>query len=179
MRLERRAYHGSHMKVRRDLLAASLTAALTLAAAGQTPSFQGLGQMPGSIFAGGTYSSGISGDGSTIMGYGWVCAGGQNFANIFDQKAKAFLQIAGANRIVIDTGLNLPSMLWASQWDESRSVLAYRHLDTVLEVGLVRPDGSACHAAALDPESREVTGLFSLQGWNNDSVWARGQAPVI
>jgi Glycosyl Hydrolase Family 88. len=106
----------------------------------------------------------------------WVCAGGQNFANIFDQKANAFLQIAGANRIVIDTGLNLPSMLWASQWDERRSVLAYRHLDTVLEVGLVRPDGSACHAAALDAESREVTGLFSLQGWNNDSVWARGQA---
>lgn len=106
----------------------------------------------------------------------WVCAGGQNFANIFDQEANAFLQIAGANRIVIDTGLNLPSMLWASQWDERRSVLAYRHLDTVLDVGLVRPDGSACHAAALDPESREVTGLFSLQGWNNDSVWARGQA---
>ena len=106
----------------------------------------------------------------------WVCAGGQNFANNFDQEANAFLQIAGANRIVIDTGLTLPSMLWASQWDERRSVLAYRHLDTVLDVGLVRPDGSACHAAALDPESREVTGLFSLQGWNNDSVWARGQA---
>ncbi len=32
--------------------------------------------MPGSTFAGGTYSSGISGDGSTIVGYGWVCAGG-------------------------------------------------------------------------------------------------------
>ena len=77
MRLRRRAYHSSHMKVRRDLLVASLTTALTLAAAGQTPSFQGLGQMPGSTFAGGTYSSGISGDGSTIMGYGWVCAGGQ------------------------------------------------------------------------------------------------------
>jgi hypothetical protein len=34
--------------------------------------------MPGSTFAGGTYRSGISGDGSTIMGYGWVCAGGQS-----------------------------------------------------------------------------------------------------
>src|SRR6266702_2589360 len=32
----------------------------------------------------------------------WVFAGGDNFANIFDRHAKAFLQIAGANRIVID-----------------------------------------------------------------------------
>jgi len=106
----------------------------------------------------------------------WVFAGGDNFANIFDLKTKAFLQIAHADRIVIDTGLNLPSMLWASQWDSERAALAYRHLDTVLEVGLLRADGSNRHAAALDPQTRAVTGLFSLQGWSNDSVWARGQA---
>lgn len=106
----------------------------------------------------------------------WALAGGDNFANIFDRKAGAFLQIAGADRIVIDTGLNLPSMLWASQREPERAALAYRHLDTVLEIGLVRADGSSCHAAALDPQTRAVTGLFSLQGWSNDSVWARGQA---
>ncbi|WP_158906988.1 glycoside hydrolase family 88 protein [Burkholderia sp. L27(2015)] len=105
----------------------------------------------------------------------WALAGGDNFANIFDRKAGAFLQIANADRIVIDTGLNLPSMLWASQWEPNRGTLAYQHLDTVLKVGLVRDDGSNCHAAALDPESRAVTGLFSLQGWTNESVWARGQ----
>jgi unsaturated chondroitin disaccharide hydrolase len=106
----------------------------------------------------------------------WAFAGGDNFANIFDRKANAFLQIAGADRIVIDTGLNLPSMLWASQWEPARATLAYRHLDTVLEVGLIRADGSNCHAAALDPQTRAVTGLFSLQGWSNGSTWARGQA---
>jgi len=106
----------------------------------------------------------------------WTLAGGNNFANIFDRKASAFLQITGADRIVIDTGLNLPSMLWASQWEPERAALAYRHLDTVLEIGLLRADGSSCHAAALHPETRAVTGLFSLQGWSNDSVWARGQA---
>lgn len=105
----------------------------------------------------------------------WALAGGDNFANIFDRKAQAFLQIANADRIVIDTGLNLPSMLWASQWEPARAALAYRHLDTVLEVGLVRADGSNCHAAALDPETRAVTKLFSLQGWSDSSVWARGQ----
>jgi unsaturated chondroitin disaccharide hydrolase len=105
----------------------------------------------------------------------WLLAGGDNFANIFDRKARAFLHIAGADRIVIDTGLNLPSMLWASQGEPERAALAYRHLDTVLEIGLIRADGSSCHAAALDPETRAVTGLFSLQGFNNDTVWARGQ----
>jgi unsaturated chondroitin disaccharide hydrolase len=106
----------------------------------------------------------------------WVFAGGDNFANIFDSRAKAFLQIAGANRIVIDTGLNLPSMLWAAQFEPERADLAYRHLDTVLEVGLIRADGANCHAAELNPESRVVTRLFSLQGWSDSSVWARGQA---
>jgi unsaturated chondroitin disaccharide hydrolase len=106
----------------------------------------------------------------------WAFAGGDNFANIFDRRAQAFLQIANADRIVIDTGLNLPSMLWASQWEPGRAELAYRHLDTVLAVGLIRPDGSNCHAAALDPKTRAVTGLFSLQGWSNSSTWARGQA---
>jgi unsaturated chondroitin disaccharide hydrolase len=106
----------------------------------------------------------------------WTFSGGDNFANIFDTRAKAFLQIAGANRIVIDTGLNLPSMLWAAQFEPERAALAYRHLDTVLDVGLIRADGSNCHAAELDPETRAVTRLFSLQGWSDSSVWARGQA---
>jgi len=105
----------------------------------------------------------------------WALAGGENFANIFDSRAGAFLQIAGADRIVIDTGLNLPSMLWASQWEPPRGALSYRHLDTVLEVGLVRADGSSCHAAALHHETRAVTRLFSLQGFSDDTVWARGQ----
>ena len=106
----------------------------------------------------------------------WAFSGGDNFANIFDRKTKAFLQIANADRIVIDTGLNLPSMLWASQWEPERAALAYRHLDTILEIGLIREDGSNCHAASLDPQTRAVTGLFSLQGWSNSSTWARGQA---
>jgi unsaturated chondroitin disaccharide hydrolase len=106
----------------------------------------------------------------------WALAGGDNFANIFDRKAGAFLQIAGANRIVIDTGLNLPSMLWASQWEPKRATLPYRHLDTVLDIGLVRADGSSCHAAELHAETREIVRLFSLQGWTDTSVWARGQA---
>lgn len=36
-----------------------------------TPSFQGLGPMPGDN-GGGTFANGVSGDGSTMVGYTWV-----------------------------------------------------------------------------------------------------------
>jgi len=47
---------------------------LTSPAAAQTPtpSFQGLGQMPGTMSGGGTYVNAVSGDGSTLIGYTWV-----------------------------------------------------------------------------------------------------------
>ena len=78
--------HTNH-KLPGFLFLTTLTATLMLVAAAQTASspetapqtasFQALGQMPGVWPAAGTYASGISGDGSTIMGYGWVCANGQ------------------------------------------------------------------------------------------------------
>lgn len=46
-----------------------------------------------------------------------------------DDDLKTCLQVAGADRIVIDTGLNLPSIPWASQWEPERTTLAYRHLE--------------------------------------------------
>jgi len=58
------------MKVRRHLLAAALTASFTLASA-QTAVLRD-GPNARFTYAGGTYSSAISGDGSTIMGYNWV-----------------------------------------------------------------------------------------------------------
>jgi hypothetical protein len=68
------------------LLATTLTATLMLPAsaqtnsfqeaATQTPSFQGLGQMPGAMRGAGTFAANISNDGSTIVGYAWVCPNG-------------------------------------------------------------------------------------------------------
>ncbi len=66
------------------ILVASLALAAraqTNKAATQTASFQGLGQMPGGWPAAGTYASAISADGSTIMGYGWVCFNGGTKCN--------------------------------------------------------------------------------------------------
>ncbi len=70
----------------------------------QTPSFQGLGQMPGSTFAGGTYSTAVSGDGSTIMGYGWVCAGGRSKCNSTDMVRAYIWTVAGGYQILDTAG---------------------------------------------------------------------------
>ena len=99
-----RAWNGAIKKQRRYLSVTILTATLTLVAAAQTPSFQGLGQMPGATFAGGTYSSGISGDGSTIMGYGWVCAAGQSKCNSSDTVLAYRWTVAGKYQILGSRG---------------------------------------------------------------------------
>ena len=71
---------GIRFKIIQKLVLAVLLAvfisASAAAAAAQKASFLKLGQMPGVWRAAGTYASAISGDGSTIMGYGWVCANG-------------------------------------------------------------------------------------------------------
>ena len=96
------AWNGAINKLSGCLLVTTLTATLTLAAAVQTPSFQGLGQMPGATF--GTYASGISGDGSTIMGYGWVCAAGQSKCNSSDTVLAYRWTVAGKYQILGSRG---------------------------------------------------------------------------
>ena len=85
-----RACDGAINHLPRFLLATTMTA-LTLSAAAQTndlreaatqtPSFQGLGQMPGAMRGAGTFAVNISSDGSTIVGYAWVCPNGGTTCN--------------------------------------------------------------------------------------------------
>jgi probable HAF family extracellular repeat protein len=58
-------------------LLAMFTTTLLLPAAAQEASFEGLGQMPGASKGFGTYANALSADGSTIVGYAWVCMNGQ------------------------------------------------------------------------------------------------------
>jgi probable HAF family extracellular repeat protein len=68
------------------------------AAMAQTPSFQTLGQMPHA--GAGTYASGISGDGTTIMGYGWIC-------NIGTKKDCSYSDTVRAYRWTVVAGYQL------------------------------------------------------------------------
>lgn len=88
----------------RVLAVSALAATLALPAAAQTPSFQGLGQMPGVWPGGGTYASAISGDGSTIMGYGWVCPNGTRTCTSSDTVKAYRWTVAGKYQVLGSRG---------------------------------------------------------------------------
>jgi uncharacterized membrane protein len=79
-------------------------------AAAQTSSFQGLGQMPGAMIGAGSFASAISSDGSTIVGYAWVCPnGGTNCSST--GKTEAFRwTAAGKYEVLGDLGNEIGSM---------------------------------------------------------------------
>jgi probable HAF family extracellular repeat protein len=92
-------------KLPRLLFVTTLTITLMLVpAAAQTPSFHGLGQMPGVWPAAGTYASAISGDGSTIMGYGWVCPNGGTSCTSSDRVKAYRWTVAGKYQILGSNG---------------------------------------------------------------------------
>ena len=91
----------------------ALSTSLILSAVGQTASFQGLGQMPGAMSGAGTFSQSISGNGSTIVGWAWVCPnGGTNCTS--SGKTEAFLwTMSGKYRLLGDLGSSVGSMALA------------------------------------------------------------------
>jgi probable HAF family extracellular repeat protein len=82
--------------------AIAFASALAPRAAALSASFQGLGEMPGVWPAGGTYASAISGDGSTIMGYGWVCSNGGTSCDSADS-VKAYRWTIAARYNILGT----------------------------------------------------------------------------
>jgi probable HAF family extracellular repeat protein len=98
--------HLSRLKDHASRLAIFLviSTAVALPAAAQTPSFRGLGQMPGVWPSGGTYASAISADGSTIMGYGWVCQLGGTTCASSDMVQAYRWTVAGGYKILGSPG---------------------------------------------------------------------------
>jgi probable HAF family extracellular repeat protein len=92
-------------KLPRLLFVTTLTITLMVVpAVAQTPSFHGLGEMPGVWPAAGTYASGISGDGSTIVGYGWVCPNGGTSCTSSDRVKAYRWTVAGKYQILGSSG---------------------------------------------------------------------------
>ena len=100
-------------------LLAVLTAILTLSAAAQTASFQGLGQMPGAMRGAGTFANAISGDGSTIVGYAWVCRSGPPTCTSSDKTEAFRWTVAGKYQLLGDLGSSIGSMALATSSDGS------------------------------------------------------------
>lgn len=79
----------------------------------QSASFQGLGQMPGAMLGAGTFPQSISADGSTIIGWAWVCPNGGTKC-VSSDKTEAFRWTrSGKYQLLGDLGSSIGSMAFA------------------------------------------------------------------
>jgi probable HAF family extracellular repeat protein len=207
-----RACDGAINKLARLLFVSTLTATLTLAAAAQTntsqeaptqtPSFQGLGQMPGAMGGAGTFAVSISGDGSTIIGYAWVCPNGGTTCNSSGKTEAYRWTAAGKYQVLGDLGSSVGSMAFATTSNGSvvvgeapkgqNSFGAFRWTATQ---GMVALPASMLYANGITADGSMVvgqdnwwktsgqTGIFGPFPGNQDQTQASGvsgtsQAPV-
>lgn len=79
--------------------------------------------------------------------------------------------------VIIDNMMNLELLMWAARAaNEPRyREIAVAHADTALK-NHFRPDGSSFHLVDYDPKTGAVRARVTVQGYANDSAWARGQA---
>lgn len=80
----------------------------------------------------------------------------------------------------IDTMMNLPLLWWAYEktGDKKYYDAAYKHTLTTMQQ-FVRKDGSTYHIIKFDPMSGQVMKKTTMQGYNSESCWSRGQAWAI
>jgi unsaturated chondroitin disaccharide hydrolase len=100
----------------------------------------------------------------------------EQFVHLFDVRAGVFYQVADADRVVIDTGLNLGGLYWAQRFGKSYARIAEAHVRSILRLGLVRPDGSVYQAVDVERRTLRASRPYTLQGYSDETTWARGQA---
>jgi unsaturated chondroitin disaccharide hydrolase len=103
----------------------------------------------------------------------------RNYAENFDQRLGVFLQVPGVNRAVVDTGMNLLPFYWVRDRDPGLAEVAIRHHVSMLDYGVLRADGSTFQAVEFDEETGRPRHRFNMQGYSDDTTWARGQSWVM
>lgn len=80
----------------------------------------------------------------------------------------------------IDTMMNLPLLWWAYRITGNRRYydVACKHAFATMK-HFIRGDGSTYHIVEFDPDSGSVLRKTTLQGYNDESCWSRGQAWAI
>ncbi|WP_460464388.1 hypothetical protein [Arthrobacter pigmenti] len=100
----------------------------------------------------------------------------ERYAENFDHERRVFFQVVGVNRAVIDTGMNLLPFYWAAQRAPKLRDIAVAHNTAMLDYGVVREDGSVYQAIEFNPNTGQPARRYSMQGYRDDTTWARGQA---
>ena len=82
--------------------------------------------------------------------------------------------------VIIDNMMNLELLFEASKLSGNPKYrdIAIRHANTTLK-NQFRPDNSCYHVIDYNPTTGAVRKKTTLQGYNDDSVWARGQAWAV
>jgi probable HAF family extracellular repeat protein len=190
------------------LFVTTLTLMLTLAAGAQTgssqqaptatPSFHGLGQMPGAMRGAGTFANTVSADGSTIVGYAWVCPHGGTTCTSSDKTEAFRWTAAGKYQLLGDLGNSIGSMALATSSNGAvvvgnapqgqNSFGAFRWTAaqgmTALPVSLlfgnaVTLDGSMVAGGDDWWEISGQTGIFGPFGGNPDQTEAFGLSGTV
>jgi len=83
-------------------------------------------------------------------------------------------------RMIVDSMMNLPLLFWASETtgDATYASVAETHARTNAQ-HVVRPDGSTFHTFKCNVESGAPLGGETVQGYDADSCWSRGQTWAI
>jgi unsaturated chondroitin disaccharide hydrolase len=79
--------------------------------------------------------------------------------------------------VIVDNMMNLELLFWAARTKGDRSLaeIARTHAMTTIR-DHVREDGSTYHVVDYRPETGEILSRVTVQGFSDDSMWARGQA---
>lgn len=86
----------------------------------------------------------------------------------------------GNYRYIIDALMNLPLLYWATSvtGDETYVNAARKHAETTLQ-NSIREDDSTYHSFFMNPVTGEPERGAAVQGYKDDSAWARGQAWAV
>ncbi len=82
----------------------------------------------------------------------------------------------GEFRVIIDNMMNLELLMWATKvsGDSSYAKIALQHANTTMK-NHFRPDYSSYHLVNYNPATGGINKKQTVQGYADDSAWARGQ----
>lgn len=82
----------------------------------------------------------------------------------------------GEFRVIIDNMMNLELLMWATRvsGDSSYAKIAISHANTTMK-NHFRPDYSSYHLVNYNPATGGINKKQTVQGYADDSAWARGQ----
>lgn len=83
----------------------------------------------------------------------------------------------GQVRVIVDSLMNMELLFWAAEHGGSATLASHARSHVLrLARDAIRPDGSTVHVLDYDAASGQLLGTHTVQGFSDDSAWARGQA---